>query len=94
MGKMYRALGKQTAAKDEGKRGWDEHPGLNARGQHGYNGAYFLLSTKEIPEGPQKPFANEDQALDFSWVQQLLDHSLPVGLSSHKSPGFCYWKEY
>lgn len=91
---MYRALGKKTAAKEEGRRDWDEDTGLNAHDQHGYKDAYFLLGNKEIPEGPEKPFANQEQALDLSWVQQLLDHSLPIGLSSHKSPGFCYWREY
>lgn len=60
---------KNTAAKEEGKRGWHEHTGLNAHGQHGCSGAYFVLGTKDTPEGPQKPFANWEQALDFSWVQ-------------------------
>lgn len=55
MGKKYRALEKKKAARKKA--------GLNAHGQHGYNDAYFLLGAKEIPEGPQKPFASQRTTL-------------------------------
>lgn len=101
MGKMYRAQGKNPAAKKGGKRGWDEHPGLNAHGQYWYNSAYFLLSTKEIPEGPQKPFANQDQAspgCSSCWIIPYPSGSYPtkvqasaigknIKINSKKSPG-------
>lgn len=96
MGKKGSREGKKNkkTAKEAGKRDQDEHSSLNAHGQHGYNDAYFLLDTRD-PRGPTEVFCkSKDQALDYSQVEQLLSHSLPIRLSSHKNPDFCYCKEY